>query len=221
MSFPNPLEFSQADLAEFTNNFHGGNLIGPTQFGKLYRGKINARDVTVKIWDGGRCGEQEEMLLLRDSNVNHHPSLPKLIGYCIQDQMKGLLYDLNPRGSLHNLSTEANPYIVLCIDAEHILLDQESNPVVVEFGLMRGGTLGQLSPFKELIPMSPGYCDIYYARTDSDSRVAHRSAVGISLLGWTAQGVGWVAHCDVFSYGIIILGLISKRVVDKEKLGKD
>lgn len=52
--------FTTEDLKLCTNNFHENNLIGLTQFGKLYRGQIKqqgynigsqAGDVTVKIWD--------------------------------------------------------------------------------------------------------------------------------------------------------------------------
>lgn len=50
--------FQSDGLISLTDNFNEKNLIGFTQFGKLYRGKINpgficaqGRNVTVKIWD--------------------------------------------------------------------------------------------------------------------------------------------------------------------------
>lgn len=53
------IAFSSEDLKACTNNFNDDNLIGLTQFGKLYRGRLKppgflgtqGRDVTVKIWD--------------------------------------------------------------------------------------------------------------------------------------------------------------------------
>lgn len=51
----------ESELEKLTNNYDEKNFIGRTQFGKLYRGKINSpvngvepQDVTVKIWDEER-----------------------------------------------------------------------------------------------------------------------------------------------------------------------
>lgn len=50
--------FTSEDLKSLTDGFNQQNLIGVTQFGKLYRGRIKpgfksteGQDVTVKIWD--------------------------------------------------------------------------------------------------------------------------------------------------------------------------
>uniref|UniRef100_A0A5B7ANN8 Protein kinase domain-containing protein n=1 Tax=Davidia involucrata TaxID=16924 RepID=A0A5B7ANN8_DAVIN len=234
-----PLEFTEAQLGGFTNNFEGRNLIRPTQFGKVYRGKIEpgmigkeAQDVTVKIWDekayrlaypDDYIVLDEEVKFLTDPSVNHHPNLVKLIGYCRGVDVKGVVYDLNLRDSLHNLIRkesfnwfqrikvavrfarlleflhgQAKPYLVLGIDAGHIMLDQDWNPILFEFGLMSGGILGELSFVKKEIPGSIGYVDPYLATT----------------------GLRWNACCDVFSFGIIVLGLISKRIVNMEEMAK-
>ncbi|KAK2969315.1 hypothetical protein RJ640_030856 [Escallonia rubra] len=172
---PKMLKFSDADLAEYTNNFHQDNLIGSTQFCKLYRGKINAQDVTIKIWDGKQFGVEypEDYIVM------------------LQERIKVALRFAHLLELLHG---QVDQYRVLNIDAEHILLDQDWNPVLVEFGQMRGGNFS-VSYYKQAIPMSIGYVDPYFAK----------------------GGVGWVAHCDVFSYGVILLGLIAKRVHVKKK----
>jgi len=41
--------FSYEDLSQFTDEFSVENFIGNYQFGKMYRGKIESRAVTVKI----------------------------------------------------------------------------------------------------------------------------------------------------------------------------
>lgn len=71
-------EFTAEDLKACTNGFHQNNLIGATQFGKLYRGQIKlgfigtdqARAVTVKIWDEkSRCitSIHDEFLMVKVS----------------------------------------------------------------------------------------------------------------------------------------------------------
>jgi len=35
--------------------------------------------------------------------MNSHPNLAKLIGYCLEEEIKGVVYDLSPLDSLQNL----------------------------------------------------------------------------------------------------------------------
>uniref|UniRef100_A0A5B7ALT5 Protein kinase domain-containing protein n=2 Tax=Davidia involucrata TaxID=16924 RepID=A0A5B7ALT5_DAVIN len=225
-----PLEFTEAQLGGFTNNFEGRNLIGPTHFGKLYRGKIEhgvigteAQDVIVKIWDEKAISLaypldytvlDEEVKFLTYPSVNHHPNLVKLIGYCRGADVMGIVYDLNPRDTLHNLMKkesfnwlqrikvalgfarlleflhgQAKPYLVLGIDAAHIMLDQEWNPILFDFGLMSGGIIGEMTFVKKEIPGSIGYVDPFLLET----------------------GMRWETCCDVYAFGVILLGLVAKK----------
>lgn len=56
--FANPFIFTSEQICTITDKFDNRNLIGPTQFGKVYRGKIcegvsgsKTQNVIVKIWD--------------------------------------------------------------------------------------------------------------------------------------------------------------------------
>ncbi|KAM7462099.1 hypothetical protein LguiA_030220 [Lonicera macranthoides] len=87
--------------------------------------------------------------------------------------------------------------MVFNIDSANIMLDQACNPVLIDFGLLSGGMMGGQRFSQGFQHMSLGYCDTYYLRT------------GIKRI-WS----------DVFSYGLILLGLIAKRVDLKEDLVK-
>lgn len=49
---------------------------------------------------------QEEVQFLTNPTVNGHPNLVKLIGYCCEKEVRGVVYDLNPKDILHNLTLE-------------------------------------------------------------------------------------------------------------------
>ncbi|KAM7466154.1 hypothetical protein LguiB_013716 [Lonicera macranthoides] len=89
------------------------------------------------------------------------------------------------------------PYMVFNIDSTNIMLDQACNPILIDFGLLSGGIMGGVRFTQEFGCMSPGYWDPYFA----------------------ARGFRWI-WSDVFSYGVILLGLIAKRVDLKEDLEK-
>ncbi|XP_061994965.1 probable serine/threonine-protein kinase PBL15 [Rosa rugosa] len=240
----NLIVFTSEDLKLCTNNFHKNNLIGLTQFGKLYRGQIKqqgfnigsqAGDVTVKIWDErSSCITftndeflmvKEEVQFLTQPSIKGYPNLVKLIGYCCEKEVKGVVYDLNPWDTLHNLTPKDNlnwvqrinvllqfaqlleflhnkekPYLVLNTNASHIMLDWECKPTLVDFGLISGGIIGEMTPLKTKMPMSTiGFVDPFFA---------------------AKGGSYWDTSCDVFSFGVILLGLIAKRNSELENVGK-
>ncbi|KAK2983179.1 hypothetical protein RJ640_018524 [Escallonia rubra] len=232
------LELTADKLRAYTNGFSQDNFLGNTQFGKLYRGKIprasteaEAQEVTVKIWqdptfywvdeNDKKSRLADELRFLKHPNVRTRGNLVKLIGYSRKGEPLGVVYDLNPLDTLHNLITKDDfswlqrikaalgfadllaflhgcnhiPYMVRNIDAEHIMIDQDFNPILLEFGLLNGGIFGDTTEIESgpwCILGSLGYVDIHIA-----------------------SGGGWSVKCDVYSYGILLLSLIGKRVVDK------
>ncbi|XP_022762394.1 probable serine/threonine-protein kinase PBL3 [Durio zibethinus] len=109
------------------------------------------------------------MKFLQDPSVESHPGMVKLIGHCCQDTtIYGAVYDINPEDTLQNiidkdsftwvqrmkvalglarllefLHNRSSPYLVLNIDAAHPLLDQDFNPMLIDFGLLKGGIIGE------------------------------------------------------------------------------
>ncbi|KAL5552620.1 hypothetical protein UlMin_040021 [Ulmus minor] len=159
---------------------------------------------------------KEEVQFLSHPAIKGHPSLVKLIGYCSEKQGSGVVYDLNPRGTLHNLvpkddlnwihrvnillqiarlveflHSQNKPFLILNINESHIMLDWDHNPKLCDLGLITS---------KKEIPMSIGYIDPFLA------------AKGTSFPLQTS--------CDVFSFGAMLLRLISKRKLEVEKLEK-
>lgn len=229
------------DLELYTEGFHKKNFIGKFQFGRVYRGKIphgfdgvEAQDVTVKIWETPeRCSyfvpEQnlirlkDEVFLLQHKTLEFHTHLVKLIGYCSEGGHMGVVYDLNPQDTLSNLIPKGDfnwlnrikvalqfaclleffhapmqpyrPYMVRNVDAAHIMLDQEGNVKLFDFSMISGGIFPD-----------------------------RRNACTIQTLGCRGYidpaytiGASWTEKSDVYAFGIILLGLISKRVYDPEK----
>lgn len=235
--FAKPVIFTSEQICTITDKFDDRNLIGPTQFGKVYRGKIcevvsgsKTQNVIVKIWDeksDDLVGNddylmvKEEVMFLTDASVVDHPNLVNLIGYCCEEQLMAVVYDLDPLDTLHNmmlkddfnwlgrikvalvfarlldfLHRQNKPYLVFNIDACHIMVDQEFNPVLFDFGLMSGGLIGEMSYPKQFIYMSLGYVDPFYVN----------------------RGLRRGLFCDVFSYGVILIELIAKIAIDNKKL---
>ncbi|XP_015063005.1 probable serine/threonine-protein kinase PBL11 isoform X2 [Solanum pennellii] len=124
------LEFTSEELSRFTGQYSPENLIGVTDLGKLYRGKMPIvsdqgkvyKDVTVKILveDERRfrmlmpasvkvkvLADDERAILIHDSKLSRleirgNRSLMKVVGYC-RKEIVGVVYDLNPLDTLHNL----------------------------------------------------------------------------------------------------------------------
>lgn len=233
------------DLRSYTNGFSEENLIGNFQFGKVYLGEMEGRKVTVKIWDDvynrhtARVFDSEmellqrdELVLLRHPKLMSHPNLVNLIGYCHEDKHIGALYDLKPLNTLHNLLLKDAftwsqrikvalefarlvqflhafdpPYLICNCSATNIMLDQDYNAKLFDFGMFTGGILhnsrdrwglhnnGHVALHRD----QPVGCDAYSG-------------------GFDDTGDRWCEELDVFSFGVLLVALIAKKVTGKEEL---
>ncbi|KAK6919592.1 hypothetical protein RJ641_015496 [Dillenia turbinata] len=230
--------FSLEELKLYTNNFSEDNFIGNTQYGKLYRGIIPSGQsgleegtvITIKItenhrsyaffrmifyeylWMNERCVQRKEEYKIS------HPNMTKWIGVgSLPNCQMAIVYDLEPMDTVYNLITKDNftwlkrikvaigfgcllkyfhnqprwKLIVHNIDAAHIIVDKNYNPTLVDYFMSSCGILNDRHCIHRR--GSYGYVDPHYAVT----------------------GVG-TDKCDVFAFGVLLLGLIAKRVYTEE-----
>lgn len=225
-----PKAFKHEELKKFTNNFSEQNHIGPTQLGNVYRGKIGQKAVTVKMWNGSRFflfyederkdKMDDELSFQKYESLRTHPNLVKVLGFCYEgDEHVGIVYDLSPLDTVRNLIPKdsfewkqrikvalglaralesihmeevQNPLILRNLDALHVMCDEDYTPKLFDFGMITGGLFLDRTKFRRW-PGSLGYVDPFTSMTGH-----------------------WTTECDVFAYGVILLGLITKRVFNPE-----
>lgn len=98
--------FSYEELHRVTDGFSKQNLLGEGGFGCVYKGCLaDGREVAVKqLKDGGSQGEREFRAEVEIIGRVHHRHLVSLVGYCIADNQRLLVYDYVPNNTVdHHL----------------------------------------------------------------------------------------------------------------------
>jgi serine/threonine protein kinase len=116
--------FSYEELIKATNGFSTLNLLGEGGFGSVYKGCLpDGREIAVKqLKIGGSQGEREFKAEVDIISRIHHRHLVSLVGYCIQDDRKILVYDYVPNNTLHfHLHGKYN-YFSVCISVIFFLI---------------------------------------------------------------------------------------------------
>ncbi|TKY58523.1 Proline-rich receptor protein kinase PERK9 [Spatholobus suberectus] len=106
--------FAYEELIKATNNFSTQNLLGEGGFGCVYKGSLpDGREVAVKQLkiEGGQ-GEREFKAEVEIISRIHHRHLVSLVGYCISDNRRLLVYDYVPNNTLYfHLHGEGRPLL--------------------------------------------------------------------------------------------------------------
>jgi hypothetical protein len=94
--------FTYDELNIATDGFVASNLLGEGGFGRVYRGHLpNGQVVAVKqLTVGGSQGDREFRAEVEIISRIHHRHLVSLVGYCIADNQRLLVYDFVPNGTL-------------------------------------------------------------------------------------------------------------------------
>ncbi|KAL3642593.1 Serine/threonine-protein kinase pcrk1 [Castilleja foliolosa] len=229
-------DFTFSELKQATKNFSRTAKLGEGGFGCVFKGVIKSSDdpakkIGVAVKQLGRRGLQGHKEWVTEVNVLgvvEHPNLVKLIGYCAEDDERGiqrlLIYEYMPNGSVEDhlsvksltplswpmrlkialdaarglayLHDEMDFQIIFRdFKASNILLDDQWNAKLSDFGLARLGPAEGLTHVSTAVVGTMGYAAPEYIQT---GRLTSKS--------------------DVWSYGVFLYELITgRRPLDRNR----
>lgn len=96
--------FSYEELAAATEGFSAGNLLGQGGFGYVHKGVLpNGKEVAVKqLKSGSGQGDREFQAEVEIISRVHHRHLVSLVGYCISQAQRMLVYEFVPNNTLEH-----------------------------------------------------------------------------------------------------------------------
>ncbi|XP_050217146.1 probable serine/threonine-protein kinase PBL23 isoform X2 [Mercurialis annua] len=181
--------------------------------------------VAVKQLDrNGFQGNREFLVEVLMLSLLHHTNLVNLVGYCADGEQRILVYDFMPNGSLEDhllapgrkaldwktrmkiaegaargleyLHENANPPVIYRdFKASNILLNENFDPKLSDFGLAKLGPTGDKTHVSTRVMGTYGYCAPEYALTGQ-----------------------LTTKSDVYSFGVVFLEIITgRRVIDNSR----
>ncbi|ESQ28174.1 hypothetical protein EUTSA_v10018193mg [Eutrema salsugineum] len=210
--------FTYEELMDITEGFARQNILGEGGFGCVYKGRLHdGKLVAVKqLKVGSGQGDREFKAEVEIISRVHHRHLVSLVGYCISDVERLLIYEYVPNQTLeHHLHGKGRPVLEWArrvriaigsakglaylhedchpkiihrdIKSANILLDDEFEAQVADFGLAKL----------------------------NDSTQTHVSTRVMGTFGYLApeyaQSGKLTDRSDVFSFGVVLLELITGR----------
>ncbi|KAA8515281.1 hypothetical protein F0562_018489 [Nyssa sinensis] len=227
-SLGNIKHFSYNELRTATQNFHPSNKIGRGGFGTVYKGVLkNGLQVAVKTLSAESKQGMREFLAEIDTIANiKHQNLVELVGCCVHNTNRILIYEYLENNSL-----------------DHTLLGSNSGTTKLDWGkrsaICLGTAKGLTYLHEELVPhivhrdikasnilldkdFTPKIGDFGLAKLFPDS-VTHISTRIAGTTGYLAPEYVLGGHltlkADVYSYGVLILEVVSGRSSAKANWG--
>ncbi|KAL0446948.1 UNVERIFIED_CONTAM: Proline-rich receptor-like protein kinase PERK9 [Sesamum latifolium] len=210
--------FAYEELVEATNGFSSQNLLGEGGFGYVYKGILaDGRDVAVKqLKIGGGQGEREFRSEVEIISRIHHRHLVSLVGYCIYESRRLLVYDYVPNNNLYFLlHAEDRPLldwatrIKIAVGAARGIayLHEDCHPRIIHRDIKSSNILLD-NNFEARVS------DFGLAKLAMDVN-AHVTTRVIGTFGYMAPEYAssgkLTEKSDVFSYGVVLLELITGR----------
>ncbi|KAI3423475.1 uncharacterized protein J3R85_010971 [Psidium guajava] len=210
--------FTYEELVKATNGFSSQNLLGEGGFGAVYKGFLpDGREIAVKqLKVGSGQGDREFKAEVEIISRIHHRHLVSLVGYCIADTRRLLVYEYVPNNTLYfHLHGEDRPVLDWAtrvkiaagaarglaylhedchprvfhrdIKSPNILLDNNFDARVSDFGLAK-------------------------LALDADTHITTRVMGTFGYMAPEYASSGKLTEkSDVFSFGVVLLELITGR----------
>ncbi|KDP44953.1 hypothetical protein JCGZ_01453 [Jatropha curcas] len=233
--------FTFSELRAATRNFRPDSMLGEGGFGSVFKGWIDEQTLTAakpgmgtviavkRLNQDGFQGHQEWLTEINYLGQLYHPNLVKLIGFCLEDDHRLLVYEFMPKGSLENhlfrrasyvqplswnlrmkialdaakglafLHSDKAKVIYRDFKASNILLDSNYSAKLSDFGLAKDGPTGSKSHVSTRVMGTYGYAAPEYMATGHLTKKS-----------------------DIYSFGVVLLEMLSgRRAIDKNKPSRE
>ncbi|CAH1415286.1 unnamed protein product [Lactuca virosa] len=217
--------FTFKQLLSATGGFGKSNVIGQGGFGLVYRGVLHdGRKIAVKLMDQtGKQGEEEFRVEVEMRSRLRSPYLVGLIGYCSASHHRVLVYDFMANGGLQehlypirgsnaipsNLDWETRLRIGLEAAKGLEYLHEHVSPPVIHRDFKSSNILLDKSFHAKV-------SDFGLAKLGSYRAGGHVSTRVLGTQGYVAPEYALTGHLttksDVYSYGVVLLELLTGRV---------
>ncbi|KAG6713391.1 hypothetical protein I3842_05G149200 [Carya illinoinensis] len=210
--------FSYEELTEITNGFSRENVLGEGGFGCVYKGWLpDGRVVAVKqLKAGSGQGEREFRAEVEIISRVHHRYLVSLVGYCIAEHHRLLLYEFVPNKTLeHHLHGQGMPVLdwvkrqKIALGAAKGLayLHEDCHPKIIHRDIKSANILLD-DAFEAQV------ADFGLAKLANDTNT-HVSTRVMGTFGYLAPEYAssgkLTDRSDVFSFGVVLLELVTGR----------
>ncbi|XP_028063443.1 G-type lectin S-receptor-like serine/threonine-protein kinase At4g27290 isoform X3 [Camellia sinensis] len=214
------LLFDLATVSSATNNFSLTNKIGEGGFGPVYRGELTTgKEIAVKRLSktSGQGLEEFKNEVILISKLQHR-NLVRLLGCCIHEEERMLIYEYMPNKSLDtfifnqtngtSLDWKKRFDIIVGIARGLLYLHRDSRLRVIHRDLKAGNILLDSE-------MNPKIADFGLARSFGGDHFEENTNRIIGTYGYMSPEYAINGHfsvkSDVFSFGVMVLEIVSGK----------
>ncbi|OVA00113.1 Protein kinase domain [Macleaya cordata] len=223
--------FTFKQLHSATGGFGKSYVVGHGGFGSVYRGVLpDGRKIAVKLMDrAGKQGEEEFKMEVELLSRLRSPYLLALLGYCSESDRKLIVYEFMANGGLQEhlypdrgsnggaskLDWETRLRIALEAAKGLEYLHEHVSPPVIHRDFKSSNILLDKNFHAKV-------SDFGLAKLGSDKAGGHVSTRVLGTQGYVAPEYALTGHLttksDVYSYGIVLLELLTGRIpVDTQR----
>ncbi|CAH9079607.1 unnamed protein product [Cuscuta epithymum] len=214
----NQSSFTYEDLAAATGGFSKEKLLGQGGFGYVYKGVLpNGKDIAVKcLKTNSGQGEREFQAEVEIISRVHHRHLVSLVGYCISGAQRMLIYEFVPNNTLeYHLQAPGRPVmdfetrlkIALGTAKGFAYLHEDCHPRIIHRDIKAANILLDYN-------FDAKVADFGLAKLSNDTNT-HVSTRIMGTFGYLAPEYAasgkLTEKSDVYSYGVVLLELITGR----------